>query len=256
MPWNPNIYNQFKDIRFKPFFDLSAMITDQGAMKAIDLGCGTGEQTAILAEKFALAHFKGIDVSAEMLQNADKLAHSRLHFEQVKTEQMLKGSETWDLIFSNAALQWLPNHKSLFQNLIAHLSPNGQLAVQMPCQSDNILNQLLMELAAEPHFANALDGWNRPSPVMNLDAYTQLLFENGMRDLQLVIKVYPIVAESVDTLYNFIAGSALIPYLERLESNMQIDFIQSFKNKIASHFQKMPAIYPFKRILMYAKKAN
>lgn len=129
MPWNPDVYNQFKNIRFKPFFDLSDLIADEKDMKAIDLGCGTGEQTAILTEKFPQSAFTGIDSSPEMLAKAENLQHERLHFKQMTTEEVLENDESWDLIFSNAALQWSDHHRELFQKLISKLKPGGQLAV-------------------------------------------------------------------------------------------------------------------------------
>ncbi|WP_415328175.1 methyltransferase domain-containing protein [Chryseobacterium sp. MMS23-Vi53] len=254
MSWNPEIYNQFKNIRFKPFFDLSDLIKNENQMKAIDLGCGTGEQTSILAEKFSNATFIGIDSSAEMLEKSKTLENERLKFRQTTTEDILNNDENWDLIFSNAALQWSDNHKELFPKLISKLKKNGQLAIQMPYQPGNILNQILFELATEEPFKTQLNGWNRPSAVLTIDEYAQILFENGIEELNLFQKVYPIIAEDHETLFNFISGSALIPYLERLKKDQQEVFTIEFKRRIAEKFPKLPAIYSFKRILMYGRK--
>ncbi|ASK29974.1 trans-aconitate methyltransferase [Chryseobacterium sp. T16E-39] len=254
MPWNPDVYNQFKNIRFKPFFDLSDLIIAETPMKAVDLGCGTGEQTAILTEKFPQADFTGIDSSPEMLEKSKTLENERLHFKMATTEEMLTGNENWDLIFSNAALQWSDNHQTLFPQLISKLKSNGQLAVQMPYQPGNTLNQILSGLAEEEPFKTYLNGWNRPSAVLTIDEYAQLLFENGIVELNLSQKVYPIIAEDHDTLFNFISGSAIIPYLERLDEEQQKDFTTEFKKRIAKSFPKLPAIYAFKRILMYGRK--
>lgn len=254
MPWNPKIYNQFKNIRFKPFFDLSDLIKDENQMKAIDLGCGTGEQTAILAEKFPSATFIGIDSSSEMLEKSKSLENKRLHFHQATTEELLNSDENWDLIFSNAALQWSDNHKELFPILISKLKNNGQLAIQMPYQPGNILNQILFELATEEPFKTQLNSWNRPSSVLTIDEYAQILFENGIEELNLFQKVYPIIAEDHETLFNFISGSALIPYLERLTEDQQKNFTAEFKRRITEKFPNLPAIYSFKRILMYGRK--
>ncbi|MFC5871729.1 trans-aconitate 2-methyltransferase [Chryseobacterium arachidis] len=254
MPWNPKIYNQFKNIRFQPFFDLSDLIKDENKMKAIDLGCGTGEQTSILAEKFSNATFVGIDSSAEMLEKSKVLENEKLHFRRATTEELLSGDESWDLIFSNAALQWSDHHKELFPKLISKLKTNGQLAIQMPYQPGNILNQILSDLADEEPFKSQLNEWNRPSAVLTIDEYAQILFENGIEELNLFQKVYPIIAEDHETLFNFISGSALIPYLERLTEDQQEVFTTEFKQRIAEKFPKLPAIYSFKRILMYGRK--
>ncbi len=254
MPWNPEIYNQFKNIRFKPFFDLSDLIKDEKQMKAIDLGCGTGEQTAILAEKFPDATFLGIDSSAEMLEKSKILENNRLHFRQATTEELSNSDENWDLIFSNAALQWSDHHEDLFPKLISKLKTNGQLAIQMPYQPGNILNQILFDLATEEPFKTQLNNWNRPSAVLTIDEYAQILFDNGIEELNLFQKVYPIIAEDHETLFNFISGSALIPYLERLNEDQQEVFTAEFKQRIAEKFPKLPAIYSFKRLLLYGRK--
>lgn len=254
MPWNPDVYNQFKDIRFKPFYDLADLITADSPMKAVDLGCGTGEQTAILTEKFPQAEFTGIDSSPEMLEKSKTLENERLHFKMSTTEEMIRSNESWDLIFSNAALQWSDDHHTLIPQLISKLKTNGQLAIQMPYQPGNTLNKILFELADEQPFKTQLNNWNRPSAVLTIDEYAQILFENGIEDLNLSQKVYPIIAEDHETLYKFISGSALIPYLERLDEDQQKEFIAEFKNRIATSFPKLPAIYAFKRILMYGRK--
>lgn len=223
-------------------------------MKAIDLGCGTGEQTAILAEKFPEAEFIGIDSSAEMLEQSKSLENERLHFRQATTEEILESEENWDLIFSNAALQWSDNHHELFPKLISKLNCNGQLAIQMPYQPGNILNQILYEMSNEEPFKTQLNGWNRPSSVLTIDEYVQIIFENGLENLNIFQKVYPIIAEDHETLFNFISGSALIPYLERLSEDEQETFKTEFKRRIQKNFPKLPAVYSFKRILMYGRK--
>ncbi|MEI3789164.1 MULTISPECIES: methyltransferase domain-containing protein [unclassified Chryseobacterium] len=254
MPWNPDVYNQFKNIRFKPFYDLAELITDESNMKAVDIGCGTGEQTAILTDKLQGAVFTGIDSSPEMLEKSRTLENERLHFKLSTTEAMLDADESWDLIFSNAALQWSDNHQELFPKLISKLNVGGQLAVQMPYQPGNTLNKILFELADEEPFKSQLNSWNRPSAVLTIDEYAQILFDNGIQDLNLSQKVYPIIAEDHDTLFNFISGSALIPYLERLDEEQQKTFTTEFKLRITRNFPKLPAIYAFKRILLYGRK--
>lgn len=254
MPWDPKIYNQFKNIRFQPFFDLAELIVPEVQMKCIDLGCGTGEQTALLVEKFPEASFVGIDASSEMLSASKKLETDRLRFEKSTTEEVLAKNEGWDLIFSNAALQWSDQHTVLFPKIISKLHTNGQLAVQMPYQPENRLNQLLYDLAMEPPFNTYLNGWNRPSSVLSIDDYGQLFFENGMGNLRLSLRVYPIIATDASTLFDFISGSALIPYLEKLDLKQQLLFTEAFKQRITDAFYKFPVFYAFKRLLLYGRK--
>jgi len=203
MPWNPEIYNEFKNIRFRPFYDLSDLIVGEQSMKSIDLGCGTGEQTAILTERFPSSYFLGIDSSPEMLEKSKSLENNRLNFKIATTETILEEDENWDLIFSNAALQWSDNHQELFPKLISKLNKNGQLAIQMPYQPENRLNKILFDLANEEPYKTQLKNWNRPSAVLTIDEYTQIFFDNNLEDLNISQKVYPIIAEDHETLFNF-----------------------------------------------------
>jgi trans-aconitate 2-methyltransferase len=255
MPWNPDIYNKFKNIRYQPFYDLIDFIKPTKSMKAIDLGCGTGEQTAILADKFPDAVFLGVDSSDEMLEQSKSLETDNLHFKKTTTEETIESGEKWDLIFSNAALQWSNEHEVLFPKLINLVNPKGQFAVQMPVQPENKLNKILSDLVDEEPFKSYLNGFKRDSPVLSIDAYAQILFDGGLEDIQILQKVYPIIANDHETLYNFISGSALIPYIEKLEGDQKELFIKTYKERIAKHFPKLPAIYSFKRILLYGKKS-
>ncbi|KIQ23299.1 trans-aconitate methyltransferase [Flavobacterium sp. MEB061] len=254
MPWNPEIYNKFKNIRYQPFYDLIDFIKPMESMKAIDLGCGTGEQTAILADKFPNANFLGVDSSDEMLEQSKSLETANLHFKKATTEETIESGEKWDLIFSNAALQWSNDHEILFPKLIELVNPKGQFAVQMPVQPENKLNKILSELVDEEPSKSYLNGFKRDSPVLSIDDYAQILFDGGLEDIQIMQKVYPIIANDHETLYNFISGSALIPYIERLDGDERTLFIKTYKERIAAEFPKLPAIYSFKRILLYGKK--
>jgi len=258
MPWNPEVYNQFKNIRYKPFFDLMDLISSESLDKAVDIGCGTGEQTKILSEKFENADFLGIDPSPQMLEKSKGFERNNLTIKQATVEEFIasNSNQKWDLIFSNAALQWSDNHETLFPQLISLLSDNGQFAVQMPMQNDNLLNKLLLELVREKPYSDYLQGFKRETPMLTIDQYTQILFENDLKNLQIIQKVYPIIADNEQTLFDFISGSALIPYLERLNANQQKEFIAEFKSRIRGAYKSFPAIYAFKRILMYGSSVN
>lgn len=254
MPWNPETYNKFKTIRYQPFYDLIDLIDPKSNMIGVDLGCGTGEQTYILSKKFKDAHFLGVDSSADMLAGAQDFTHDRLHFQQSSIENFLQRTEKWDLIFSNAALQWTDSHEVLFPQLLHMLSSQGQLAVQIPVQKENLLNHVLWEIVQEEPFSTYLKGWKRDSPVLSMDEYATLLFANGLEDLKIMMKVYPIIAENSKTLIDFIAGSALIPYMERLSSNEQEEFLTAYEEKVSARIPVWPMIYAFKRILLHGKK--
>ncbi|MFY1046804.1 methyltransferase domain-containing protein [Chryseobacterium sp. GP-SGM7] len=254
MPWNPEIYNQFKDIRYQPFFDLAENISPEYLEKAIDIGCGTGEQTKILSEKFENTTFLGIDSSEEMLEKSFSFENKKLIFRKQTIEELYGSNEKWDLIFSNAALQWSDHHEKLFPKLLSLLSEKGQFAVQMPVQSENILNRILFQLASEEPYKTQLQNWNRVSSVLSLDEYAKMMFDAGLENLNISIKVYPIIADDAEKLFQFISGSALIPYLERLDDEQKEKFTTEYKRRISEKFEKFPAIYSFKRILIYGRK--
>lgn len=254
MPWNPEIYNHFKDIRYQPFYDLSHLISAEHLKNCIDVGCGTGEQTAILANKFEQAQFLGIDSSKEMLEKSKEFDLSNLHFKQQTIEEFADSDTKWDLIFSNAALQWSDDHQKLFPKLISKLNKNGQFAVQMPCQKDNILNVLLRDLVKEKPYSDFLNGFYSDSPLLTIDDYAKIMFDEGLNDLNISVRIYPIYGNNEINFYRFISGSALIPYMERLTTEQQELFTTEYQSRIKKYFTTFPAIYPFKRILLYGKK--
>ena len=253
MAWNPDQYNQFKTERFAPFYDLLQLIEVKSGLEVVDLGCGTGELTHKLAEVLPDAKVLGIDSSAEMLDKAKAYANDKLRFEQNTIEAQLDTAKKWDLVFSNAAIQWVDDHEKLIPKLISTIKAGGQLLVQLPSQTENLLNKMLNVLVAEEPYCTALNNWSRPSPVLSTESYAQLVFEQGGKDINIYEKIYPIVVADPDALYEFIAGTALLPYIERLEGEVKADFVAEFKKRIRDKFVKTPILYPFKRIIISAK---
>jgi len=253
MAWNPEKYNQFKAERYAPFYDVLSLIKIKPNLNVIDLGCGTGELTSMLAEKLPNANVLGVDASSEMLEEAKAFANKSLSFKQSSIEEQLATKQKWDLIFSNAAIQWVDHHHELFPKMISLLNPNGQLAIQMPSQTENALNRILDDLVQEQPYTQNLDGYHRVSPVLKTDEYAQILFENGAKSMTVFEKIYPIIGQTYIDLYDFISGSALPPYLDKLSGSVKETFISEYKSRIKSRFPQTPAIYPFKRIIIEAK---
>ncbi|MDQ1164504.1 methyltransferase domain-containing protein [Flavobacterium sp. SORGH_AS_0622] len=251
MTWDPKKYNEFKEERSKPFLDLTSHIVDKPNLKVIDLGCGTGELTKKLSEKLTNPIVLGIDNSAEMLAKAPLGSH--LNFEKRTILEQLENETKWDLIFSNAALQWIDNHNELFKKIISRINPGGQLAVQMPQQNENILNKILLNLVQEEPFSSYLNNWTRPSPVLTLDEYAKILFQNGGKDLVLYEKVYPLISANKNDFFDFISGSALTVYQERLKPNEFEELSNEFKKRIDTYFPVVPSIYAFRRLIIYGK---
>src|SRR5450432_4147585 len=131
--WNPAQYERFRAERAQPFHDLLALVEPRPSMRAIDLGCGTGDMTLVLHEKLKAQETLGIDRSSAMLAKAPRA--DGLRFEEAEIATFSGGP--YDLIFSNAALHWVPDHPALLRKLRTMLAPGGQLAVQMPASDDD-----------------------------------------------------------------------------------------------------------------------
>lgn len=250
MPWDPTHYHKFQAERSAPFFDLLALVEKRPDLKVVDLGCGTGELTRQLADALPASTVTGIDSSAQMLERANAYSGAHLRFEQ-GDQARLTGE--WDLIFSNAALQWSENHRELIPRLYGSLKPGGQIAVQVPSNHNHISHQLYRETAAEEPFRSRLNGFQRYAPVLSIDDYARLLFECGAENIVAFEKVYAHVLEDSDAVVEWISGTALIPYFERLGEHKE-EFIDALRAKMRGALPDQPVFYPFRRTLFSARK--
>ncbi|MBI3166271.1 MAG: methyltransferase domain-containing protein [Chloroflexi bacterium] len=248
MTWNPGQYHKFQAERSAPFFDLLKLVNIRPGLQAVDLGCGTGELTRRLADALPNGDVLGIDLSPEMLEKAKQFEGASLKFEQ-GNQAALTGE--WDLIFSNAALQWSEDHEQLVPSLFAKLKMDGQLVAQVPSNHFHVSHQLIRETAGEEPFFSALDGYNRQSPVLSIERYAEILFECGAKDILTFEKAYPHILEDSDAIVEWIRGTALVPYLERLGSQKDA-FIEAIRAKLKDIFPGSPVFYPFKRTFFSA----
>lgn len=253
MAWNPETYNKFKSERFAPFYDLLELLIVKSGMDVIDLGCGTGELTSKLADVLPDSNVLGIDSSQEMLNDSKIFKNDHLKFECISIEDQLYSVEKWDLVFSNAAIQWVEDHEVILPKIISTIKTNGQLLIQIPDQQQNVSNKILNELADEEPFKTIFQNWKRISPVLDTDSYAQIFFENGSKSMTVFEKIYPLILPDSNALFDWVSGTALIPYLEKLEGESRDNFIVQYKNRLKSKFEKEPVFYPFKRIILEAK---
>lgn len=254
MPWNPDTYNRFKGERSAPFLDLMALVDVRPDLRVIDLGCGTGELTRKLADALPGAEVLGIDSSAEMLADAQAFANEHVRFEQRTIQEQVERDERFDVVISNAALQWLPDHRALIPRVLSLVKPGGQLVVQVPSQHHNRTNVLLDEVADRAPFNEALRGWTRETSVLDVDAYATLLFEHDCTAIVAYEKVYPLVLPDAEALYTWVSGTAMIPYVERLDERMRAAFIAAYKERLQASFPGSPVFYPFRRIVFAGRK--
>lgn len=252
MPWDPNLYHKFQAERSAPFFDLLELVEIRPHLRVVDLGCGTGELTRRLANALPDSDVTGLDSSGQMLANAASYAGPRLHFEQGDQAQL---TGEWDLIFSNAALQWSENHEQLIPRLYERLLPGGQIAVQVPSNHTHISHQIYRETAGEEPFKTVLKGFQRYAPVLSIDEYARLFFDCGADEINVFEKIYAHVLEDSNAVVEWISGTALVPYFERLGEYKE-KFVEALHEKMRRALPGSPVFYPFRRTLFSARKPN
>jgi trans-aconitate 2-methyltransferase len=252
MPWDPTQYHKFQAERSAPFFDLLALVEIRPNLRVVDLGCGTGELTRRLAVTLPGSDVTGLDSSFQMLEKAASHSGLGLRFEQGDQAQL---TGEWDLIFSNAALHWSENHGVLIPRLYDRLKPGGQIAVQVPSNHNHISHQLYRETAAEEPFKTILNGFQRHAPVLSIDEYARLLFTCGAQEIVVFEKVYAHVLEDADAVVEWISGTALVPYFERLGEHKE-KFVDALRVKMRVALPEMPVFYPFRRTFFSARKPD
>lgn len=253
VPWDPDRYHKFQSERFAPFEDLLKLIKIREDLSVIDLGCGTGELTRRLADHLPGSNVVGIDTSPQMLERAAKQARPGLHFEPAAIE-MVTGK--WDLVFSHAAIQWVDDHLSLIPRLLSLVRPGGQLAVQLPSNHGHPAHTLIAETMREEPFRAALNNWVRRSPVLTIDAYSERLYTHGGGEFTVFEKVYPHVLDGLAALAEWTAGTALVPYFERLPCDLHEPFMIRYRERLRALWPSGPVFYGFRRILFAATRAR
>ena len=253
MPWNPDTYDQFKTERSAPFFDLLNLVDSKPNLSVIDLGCGTGELTSGILGYLENPKVTGIDSSAEMLKKAEQHSKDNLKFFQRSVEEQLELDEKFDLIIANASLQWCTEHQELFTDIISKLNQDGQLAVQVPSNHDFIVHQLLSKVAEMEPYKKEFKGWVREYPVLKIDEYAKILYDNSGTDINVFEKVYPHVMENSDAVFDWASGTAIIPFLEKLPEDLRENYKADYKAELKKVFPGSPVFYPFKRTFIYAK---
>ncbi len=219
---------------------------------AADLGCGTGRLTRELHRRVAPKKTLGVDSSASMLVDCRSFEEPGLSFELADIAEFAPADKL-DLLFSNAALHWLDDHREVFARIASWLAPGGQLAVQVPANFDHVSHRLAAEVVREEPFAEVVGEWERGVPVLTPEAYASLLFELGFEKQRVQLVVYPHVLNSFEDLIEWQKGTLLTVYRERLGEELYESFLQRFRERLEAELgDARPLFYPFRRILMWA----
>ena len=244
--WKPAQYERFRDERAQPFRDLAALVEPRPGMRIFDLGCGTGELTAELHQSLKARETVGIDSSAAMLARVPQVPG--LRFEQQDINSFAP-EEKADLIFSNAALHWVPDHGPLFARLTTALAPGGQLAVQMPMTDDHLTHRTASELARSPMFRRLLGGYQGRPPLPEPERYASWLHRLGHARQHVRVVVYTHLLGSREEVLEWVRGAMLTDYQKRLPPQDWTRFLERYRQLLIPQLDdERPYFYTYPRI--------
>lgn len=252
MPWNAEHYLQFEDERTRPAADLIARIDLSQPASIVDLGCGPGNSTQLLRQRWPHAHVLGLDSSAEMAASARSTYPDGDWFEADIETWSPDG--TFDLVFSNAALQWLPNHAKLVRRLFGFVSTGGALAFQIPSDVYSPVRTFIHEIADDfgwrDRMVVPLGALTMESPAAYYDALAA-----SARVLDVWETEYNHVMEGPRAIVEWISSTGLRPFLAVLNPDEQAEFVSRLQVKVESGYEIRAdgrVLFPFRRLFVIA----
>lgn len=249
--WSPTQYERFKAERAKPFRDLIALLEPTDAPRILDVGCGTGELTRLLHDTMQASSTLGIDRSAAMLERSQSFAGSGLRFEREDIASHQPDDGAYDIIVSNAVLQWVPDNPAILAKLTRALAPAGQLAIQVPANHDHPAYLAAERVAQREPFATQLKGYVRRTQIVSPERYAELLYALGYTEQDVVMRVYTHLLPSRIGLVEWVKGSLLTDYERRLSPTDFSAFLEAYIEDVESILEEAtPWFYTFKRILL------
>jgi trans-aconitate 2-methyltransferase len=254
--WKPELYARFRAERSRPFYDLLAMVRPRPGMRVVDLGCGTGELTADAHKRLGARSTLGIDSSPAMLEKAAPLAGDGLSFAlgDIATFEDREGTG-FDLVLSNAALHWVPDHPALLARLVRLLAPGGQLAVQVPANQTHASHRLANELAREEPFATALKGYVRHRSVLTPVEYALQLKRLGLVEEESRLQVYVHELSEPADIVEWCRGTLLTDYEKRLPPDLWHRYLETYRRRVVAAIpDERPYLYTYQRILFSGRR--
>jgi trans-aconitate 2-methyltransferase len=246
--WNPEAYSRFRGLRLRPALDLLAQVGAVSDGPVVDLGCGNGAVGAALVQRFG-PRVQGVDASPAMLASAGATgSYDRLDASDIATWQP---DEAPALIFSNAALQWLPDHGALMPRLAGMLGVGGVLAVQMPRQSMAPSHRFMRDIAAAM-FPDRFDFTGYEPPVQPGVVYWQMLSALGTVQVWETEYVQRLAPEpAAHPVRRFTESTAMRPIVEKLNADEAAQFLARYDAALLSAYPLLPdggALLPFRRL--------
>ena len=227
--WNPALYRRFEDERTRPAAELLARVPLQAPRLAVDLGCGPGNSTELIVQRFPDATVIGTDNSPAMVEAArQRLPAVSFELSDIAGWQP---AEAPDLVYANASLQWVPDHERLLPRLLSTLAPGGVLAVQMPDNLDEPTHQLMRETAADARFAAAIGDTDKlRARILPLAGYYDLL--SPLADVDVWRTAYQHPMDDAAAIVQWLRSTGLRPFLDPLAPALQAEYLADYQRRI------------------------
>lgn len=251
--WDAQVYAAFSDERSRPFVDLLARVGAVDPRTVVDLGCGPGPLTAGLADRWPNASVTGVDSSPAMIEAASAYAGPRVSFVLGDLARW-RPEQPVDVLVSNAALQWVPDHRRLLPGLVDALAPGGWLAFQVPGNFEAPSHQALRAVAAEPAYAEHTRGLVRPGVAEPTD-YLGDLVGLGCR-VDAWETTYLHVLRGADPVLRWLEGTGARPYLDALPETLRPTFTEALRQRLAGAYPSYAwgTVLPFRRLFVVARR--
>lgn len=252
--WDPKQYSKFEKERTLPSYDLSSAIVHDNVTSVIDIGCGIGNSTAVLKERFPNAKVIGADNSDSMLLSARK-SHPDISFIKIDASDLSVLNQRYDIVFSNACIQWIPNHVKLLRDMMGLLNDKGVLAVQVPLQSKHPMHKIIQEMAKSEKWSEKL-GEVRPFYVLTESEYFDVLTDLS-DNFRIWETVYYHAMPSHRAIIEWYKGTGLRPYLEKLSDADKPLFEEDIFNAVKAEYSLQKngeIIFRFPRLFFTAQK--
>jgi trans-aconitate 2-methyltransferase len=256
MSWSARQYSSFEKERTRPVRDLLNGVEAISVKRAIDLGCGPGNSTEVLAERFPTAEVSGLDSSADMIEAARKrLPGIPFNLGSIATWE---AAGPFDLILANAVLQWLPDHEALMPRLIGKLTDGGILAVQIPDNLEEPAHRLMRQVAATGPWAGKLaNAASARTPRQGAAWYYSLLRTHASRVDVWLTTYHHVLAGGTDAVVEWFKGSGLRPFLEPLDPAEAASFLVDYRAALVDAYPPLAdgsVLLPFPRLFIVATR--
>jgi trans-aconitate 2-methyltransferase len=250
--WDPDRYLVYADERGQPYVDMLSRVPVAAPRRVVDLGCGPGNLTALLVERWPGAQVVGVDSSSEMIERASVAGIEGVRFE-VGDLRDWRPAEPVDVLLSNATYQWVPGHLDLLPELVAQVVPGGWFAFQVPGNHGEPSHVLLRELAADPRFASHTAGVARPQ------SHDPQVYAERLLDLGLAVDAwettYLHLLTGEDPVFTWISGTGARPVLQALPDHLRREFVAEYKALLRAAYPpgRHGTVLPFRRVFAVAQ---